>query len=454
MVLACLVRDADFFSKAGKILGKDPKTGFVSMDFATDIDNALMQVIDLHYQCMGARPPLLTLNFTQVAANSIASDARGVIGPDEVEGVVFRLNQILALRVEECKPIVVEGFGYWLGKRRVAKVIREQTSMTNWNPAEMLQSISTQVSAVGLANSVPTFFEFGNALDNRILETARIPIPGLSGLTKSLGGGLAKKEGTLFIAPQGSGKTVLACQLGSSLSASSGQIGIIITTEQGHEELEPRVIANKCGIPFNLIKDGFDERALREDMRERYHRFREQIKGKLFWENWNRNDRAKTIRNDLKDVIHRRQDELGKKVDYVILDWIGGALGKMSEGDADRLRFTYQLTGETICDIAREEDMYTVAFSQANMALAINKPRVDATMIKECKSLGEPFTNVIGMTALWDQTPQEGDDNIIWAPRQFFYVDKARKSQGGRTPFLRQFDYQRIGDILNRPEPM
>ena len=47
----------------------------------------------------------------------------------------------------------------------------------------------------------------------------------------------------------------------------------------------------------------------------------------------------------------------------------------------------------------------------------------------------------------------QGDDEPIYANRQWLYSSKGRKSKGGCFPFFRRFEYQDMRDINYRPGP-
>jgi KaiC/GvpD/RAD55 family RecA-like ATPase len=453
MVLARLLYDNEFYGKASRILCA-PLSGGRIEDFREPTTTAIYLALESYHQVYGARPPVMTDDFALAAFTQMSQAYKAVISPEDITECLNRLTAIRRINLEVSAPMVVEGFAYWLTKRRTFVLIRTHTAEAHWDPQQLLADVKAQLQGVGLVQSKDTFFEYGHGQDNRILDVARIPIPGLTGLTKALGGGLARGEGYLFISPQSGGKTVLGCQLADTLCESVRQTGIYITTEQGHEELEPRIVSNVCGIPFAGIKDGFDPRTFNPDQQRRYEEHRDRIRGRLFFEDWNKEDRSRTIVNDLHSVVDQRQQEMGKKIDFLIFDWIGSALGKMDKNNLDKLRFVYQEAADTIAWMARDKGIYTIAFSQAAMGQAVNKKRIDASMIAECKNMGQNFTGVIGITAMFLDGQVPGDnDEPIFDPRQWFYVSKARKGVGGCTPFYRQFEYQRMADIHSRPRP-
>ena len=449
ILLGCIMLDPDFRNQVVRVLGVDPVSGAELNEFTLDVDNAIYKAYKTFLMCVhNARGAVFTLEFAHVILDQMANKNDG-IGQSEIQDALERLNRMLQTRVADTLGLVKDGFQFWLKKQRMTRVVNTHNSRQSWNPDDMAREMRLNTQAVELTSGRPTFFGFGNSLDNHVLEIVRVPLTMLKALTKSLGGGFGKKESTLIIAPQGAGKTVASCQFGSDLAAYSKQTGLIITTEQGHEELEPRVISANCNIPFEKIKDSFNEKLLSPMEREAYHAFRQKIDGRLFWENWNEGDHGRSIESDLMELIERRQDEIGRKLDFIILDWIGGALGKLTSGDSDKLRFILQLAGNTIAQVAKDLDIFTIAFAQAGMGVAINKPRVDSTTIANCKSLGEKFTNIMGITAMFTENVDVTEENAAaFDQKQSFYISKGRKSVGGFVKVRRDFGFQRFQDLF------
>jgi replicative DNA helicase len=452
MVLGCLLKDYDFYKRVRDVLCVDALTGKPVKDFQADADNALYKIIHQYYGIVKSKhAPQMDVRFADAALISESSQRDGIIGPSEIQLVMDRLAQAQAIDISTSMPMVKEGFVYWLSKFRMTRITQEMTTQnTLWNPRDVLAAVKQQLHSVGIVDGEETFFSFAHSIDNSILDVIRTPIPGLKNLTRVMGGGFGQKEGTLFVGGEGSGKTILSCQLGCDLAMHANKVGIIISTEQGHEELVPRCVSNLCNIPYNRIMDKFDPRLLTTDIeKQRYAEMRAGCDGKLFWEDWNRDDRGRSVEKDLRDLISQRQDQIGKKIDFIILDWIGGALGKLNQNNMDKLRVIYQISADAVAHAARDLNMFTIAFAQATSGACVNKRRIDSTMIGECKGMGKNFTNVIGITALFvDEQMPDGDEQPIYAPRQFFYASKGRKGKGGFTSFLRQFEYQRMVDVV------
>jgi len=452
MVLRCVISDSEFRQKTIKMLCINPKDGKPIKDFSTDINNALYSAQVMFVQLTGGRVEM-PLQFAESILTQM-SETSDLIGPDEVSQAMMHLRTIMELQIQPSKAMVMDGFRIWLGKRRAERVIRAHTAFPTWSASDMLDETRLNNAAIDLTEGEDSFVEFGVGLDTQKLDIHRIPLNGLRSLSQAIGGGFANKEATLVVAPEGSGKTILGCQIASVLASQQNQVGIFVSTEQGSEELEPRVISCNCQIPYDLIKDKFHVSMLNAEQLKRYHAFREAIKGKLFWENWGVGDHNMSIENDLMELITRREEQIGRKVNFLVLDWIGGALGKLRAEDHERITPSLQLAGDTVAQVAKERDMYTIAFAQANMSMAINRPNVNATMISNCKSLGQKFTNVIGLTLMFPKGVQQDEDGApIYDLRQSYHISKGRKGKGGNVPFFRQYDYQRMTDVTGRNQP-
>ena len=443
MLLGCLMTDNEFFVKCHRVLCMDPIKGLFVSEFDTKMDNAIYKALCTYKSCVGIEAPPMTADFSRVLLTNMARQA-DLIGLDEVETAVMRMVQLQTENpVAVALPLAESGFGYWLKKVRTVRTMRSATSAAHWKPDEILSQVLTQTDPIQAANAGESLFEFGHGISTKRLDVERVKIS-LASLSKALGGGLGKKEAVLIVAASGSGKTVLATQLAGDLAIAK-QYGVLITTEQPHEELEVRVLSNFCNIPFNQIVDKFDPALLNATQYDRYQEFMQKINGKFYILDW-LTDRSKSILVDLEEEIRRAKKKLGR-LDWLIFDWIGGALGSLSANDAQVIRFIYQLTADKLADLARKYNIIVVAFAQGHPTLATNKARVDASTISECKTMHRNMTVGVGITAIFeDQAPGEMEGAPIFKERQSFYLFKTRKSAGFSVPFRRQFGFQRMID--------
>lgn len=275
-----------------------------------------------------------------------------------------------------------------------------------------------------------------------------------------------KGHAYLFIGGTGSGKTIVACQLAASFSYISGTCGLYISTEQKHDELYRRIVANKCSIPHRTISQGIFKDKLTPAEIQRYLDFRSKAinlnSGDAQFINWGNFQKQNDINviKKIEDEIDTYERESGKKVDYVILDWIGGALGSMAEA-GDRTRHIYQAAADALEELCRKRNFVAIAFAQAVPA-SVNKVKIDSQDLSECKTMGRNYSAIIGISSLYSeeyakQVDQEKnkkrkdyrvgsdiDDAATYSIKQFFFISKSRFGDPKAVPFKREYEYQRV----------
>jgi len=315
-------------------------------------------------------------------------------------------------------------------------------SQDNWDPDSIVTGMMEDTKGLTNIGKV-TKREFGYSTENKEPKKIRIPIPKMMGLTTAMGGGFTKKEHTMFIAPTGGGKTVMACGIAVGLALQK-QRTLLVTTEQGDDELEPRIISANCDVPFERIKDGVDlDTDIPSHAWDKYQDLKKDLNGYFWYENWNE-DRSLSVMHDLKNLVTEHKRIYGG-LDVVVLDWIGGALGSMSPDKADFIRMLYQMTADYMDTLAKEEDLITVSFAQANIMQSKNKKCVDHTMLAECKSMGRNANFVFGISAL--ENDSDGETRATYRDEQWCHCSKGRKSNAEGFKLLREFHFQRFANI-------
>lgn len=361
------------------------------------------------------------------------------LGLDEVDDAITHFQGIQALEHADAVAIASGGFEYWLKKRRLKRMFHAATSMEDWNPDMLLENAQKERDAITKANMTrKTRTSFGECMDQETLDIPRFS-SGIAALDAVLGGGWGRKEHVMWIAPSGAGKTVMACQQGVTL-ARQGLTGCIITTEQHAEELEPRIISAFANIEFKKIKDKIDKSKLTYDELKRIAEVRQVIEGRLFFENW-MEDRSLSVVSDLENLVEEYKREYGR-MDFVILDWLGGALGGQSS-DPGELRLVMQNTADKMSDLARQQNIICQSFAQAHPTLSKNKLRVDQTMISDCKTVGRTATYIFGISAV---ETREVDAHESYMREQQLFCSKGRKSVPAPIKIRREFEYQRFSD--------
>jgi hypothetical protein len=338
----------------------------------------------------------------------------------------------------ESTRIVSLGLITWLKKVRLGYVVPDETQHTDYNPDNVVKVLAEHNAAIDklVTDQSASFVPFGTGLDEADDGATRIST-GLRCLDEPLGGGLARGESTLFIAATGVGKTVAATHLAAHF-AGMGLRGLLITTEEKRKALELRIVSNRANIPYKRIREKFDERQLQSDELARYRAVRKQLETQLTIIEW-LGDRSRSVREDLDIEVLKCAP-----VDFVILDWIGGALGSTTP---ELVRLAFQGAADKLAEIALRHNIICIGMAQAHPGQSRNKAKVDSTMLCECKTMGQRAANIIGMSGLRVIDEEGRESEILYRDKQYFYISKCRKSKGGLKPFIREFDYQRIRDV-------
>lgn len=337
---------------------------------------------------------------------------------------------------------VSAAFNAWLMDQKVSVTMRDSLNRRDREAA--IDQLNTIRAAIhGRENSFD-MHGFGSGLDNEELDVERIPT-GFMPLDVSLGGGLGKKEATLVIAAPGVGKTVFATQMTSMMAIKRNVRVLLISTEQKHRELEPRIVSAQCNIPFNLIKDKFRPEILQPDQLERYKALRRGLHDNNFQIlNWS-SSRDKNIFSVIDAMVEATKEKMGG-LDVLFLDWLGAALGEHATNDPNEYRLILKRGANAFVDALERHDLVGAVFAQAHPTLGINHRRVDSSTLSECKTLGERMTNILGITGMLTKE-DDGEAEMIFQERQSFYISKARKSEGNAVPMKRDFGYQRFGYV-------
>ena len=445
-VLALLVRNPVFVDQVIDLLCIDPcvlPTRFPTNnrwdDFQTDEINALYTCVRKH-RLANPTGGNFTRSVVGTMLSQLVTELYSIITHEEIPAVLAFYDAAIAIDPEEAFEVVRDGFIYWLRKRRMFLVMRKACAVTSWDASKIHEALAVHTKLIDqlLETDEEAFVAFDKIVEPPPVEL--IP-SGLRACDDSLGGGFGKGEFSLVVAPSGSGKTTFGCQLAGTFGLRGFKV-LFITTEQPPDELQPRIVSNLCGIRFDRIRGGLQRSTLSLEERNRYEKICGSLGANLHFADWSKN-RSRSIRTDLRAEVERFVT-LNGRVDVVIFDWIGRALGPGVGKDQHALRLAFQETGDALADIARESKIVVIGFAQAAIGSTRGKKRIEQEDIAECKSLGRSATNVIGISALRDEADDDGSN---FSPIQYLSVSKARKSAGGLRRFRRQFEFQRLADV-------
>ena len=255
------------------------------------------------------------------------------------------------------------------------------------------------------------------------------------------GGGFRKGEATMVVAPTGGGKTILALQAAVSLAIDCGLRGVFVTTEQEKHELMPRIYSMRACIPFARIVDG-DYRSLNSDEVSRVKVLDVQLKQHLEFIHWKdvvKDTPGGTIQQFLDgqlDIIE--QDLSGHRLDFVVLDWIGGGIFFDYRVHGSGKRHALVECANFMARLAERRNLVVVSTVQANITKSSGQKAISVDMVDEAPAASQGQTTVIGVSGLMDDTR---------AKVQFFHSAKVRKGAQEVRPVRAEFEFQRFADI-------
>ena len=435
-LLLAMDQFGEVFNKYKDTLCVRETDGKWTADFEVPVHNALYMCIRDYRRMLGGNDSGRPIDGTLLRAFLMQQATMGseYVGVDEVDEAVAYMTEIRELNSAYAVVTVMDQIQRWLRKRRMNDAMRRIMRVDGWDPEVMKASLDAAVNAVQLS-AMKTSFKFGDCLNENLTVAKRYPITGMNEMNAVFGGGFCHGEYSLFIASTGAGKTVMALQ---------GLRVLFVTTEQGPAELEPRIISSFCNIPFSQVRDGVDMKSLAGFQRDAIARLRKNLDGRLWIEDWSKT-RGASLSEDIDGLVDRYEKQYGK-MDVLVFDWLGGALGELSKEDMHVYRLILHNTGETLGKLADSRNMIVVSFAQANFVQAKNRKKVDISMIAECKSVGNKAENIYGMSCLLLPDAEDDDVRDAYKEEQYLYASKSRKSRGIGCRMWRDFDYQRFTD--------
>jgi hypothetical protein len=444
-LLAGCIKHWDLWAQFRSLIciASDKPNEWVS-DFENPADNAIYYAVMSHnvqFAGKNAHAPL-SLDLLTGYLNMLASKGF-LVGFSEVQLIQYRFAELLQLDLGPAVPTVTMCVPHWIRTRRMRAIVSMNAEL---NPdlvmSQMTKLNSQLASASGKKND---YFIGENFESGPPVMVQRYPM-GMHGLDAVVGGGLARGEGAYFIAAQNTGKTVHAVQTAVTLASSSKLRGILISTEEGNDRLERRIFSRVARLPYRKVKDGIDPSTFTPDEKKRFDLARQELRELPFrivvWPKTG----DLSIVNDIDAQIARYQDMFGG-LDFVSLDWIGGALGSLKENDPGFLRILYQITGDKMAAVASTHNLITMSYAQARPKPreGYDNPRVGPEHLNECKTLGNNMTTGVGISGLRSQA--DADGTPLFEDKQFFYAFKSRTGEGGRVPFWRNYAIQQISDV-------
>jgi len=245
----------------------------------------------------------------------------------------------------------------------------------------------------------------------------------------------------LFIGARGAGKSVVGANLAVDFARKKRR-GLIITTELPAKEFYYRMWSDMCQIPIGLLQDGINESKLQPQQIQELNEAEELLTKYVRIYEWPRGA-ERSIITGLEADIAKAERALGGKLDFVVLDWIGGALGAQ-EMDPAKIRLLYQYAADQMSWLAKSHDIATISLAQAHVDKGLNKPWVDDRALAECKQMGREMVGVCGITGMLSSEEDMESGHSNFEKRQKWCIAKARKGAGGASKVIRDFMFQRF----------
>lgn len=461
IVLVGLILDFSLWSKWRSIVcvelpdetKRNAPAKFVE-DFVQPVDNAIYYALTLYNmqfktasEFRPAGVEMLALGLDRLAKGGT------VLGLSEYPIALQRVASLLNNN-QTGWAVQIAGriIGAWVQQRRMTRLGSLMASggrkVTLKTLGEQIQRTMMQVGTVGMESRT---YEMGRSLENEPLDLRPAYPLVLPNVSHALGGGVRKKDASLVIAAQGAGKTIHFLQGTADLFKGSRLKVLGITTEQEPKELELRNISREASIPMRKLSDGFDKTRLTPDEFRRYQLYLEacdkarEAGAQYAIHYWPRGQQG--LHSKLRELVREAQQKWGG-LDAIAVDWIGGGM-ELSPAVAQFYRFHMQLLADEIVAVSREEDLIGVAYTQARAIPreGYDNPRVASENMQENKSLGNNYTNILGLSGMRDKgSGDEGaETSQTFSEEQYCFISKARKGTGGLLKWSRKnFSIQKM----------
>ena len=438
MVLQRLAYDREFFTKNIEILKTDP-LGVEVDNFSKAENNAAFRVIASLAPIFGATP-----NYNETICTSaftVLSNQGKYLAPSDAPTWASWLIKVLQMDYTMTLAMTELGLIPWM-TQKWHKLILTKARMENWDMDRMSEVMSRSREKLSEAGGNETMMysarDIRRGKKNDVTERFKTRI---SDFNAKVGGGPGRKEGWLFIGARGTGKSVAGANLAVDFVRKQKR-GLIITTELPAEEIYYRIWSDMCNIPIHVLQDGINESRLQPQQLKELDEAEEVLSDFMRIYEWPRGSERSVI-TGLEADIAKAERALGGPLDWLVLDWIGGALGT-AEMDPAKIRLLYQYAADQMGWMAKSHDMVTVSLAQAHVDKGLRKAWVDDTALAECKQMGREMVGVVGITGLMasDEEMEEGKSNF--AKQQRWCLGKARKGAGGAVKVLRDFAFQRF----------
>jgi hypothetical protein len=349
-----------------------------------------------------------------------------------------------------CVPKIVS---LWLQGERVGKELKKASASGDFRrkPGALIRKLievnsDVRVGEEAVSKSVFNFDEIPLSTKDSLERLSS----GMPLLDRALGGGFRKSCAYLFLAFTGVGKTTFGIQMASTFSIPQDKKGLFFTTEENATGIKQRIISHCCRLPWEDLTtrpDLFRLENLDPKKREAYKEMAAQLSKNLQIIDWSNEE---NVSLSIEETVDNFTACKGQPPDYIILDWLGGALDHLSRDTkvrGDDVRHVYDAAAEEIRKCCIKHNLAGIYMAQTNR-------KGSDKMLVSVDDMGESFgpskgtAAVIGMSAIRNREIDEsGATATLYNENQVLYVSKARYGRGGAVPFKRNFGYQRLEPV-------
>jgi hypothetical protein len=349
-----------------------------------------------------------------------------------------------------CVPKIVS---LWLQGERVGKELKKASASGDFRrkPSALIRRLIEVNSDVKVGDE---------AVNKSVFNFDEIPLStkdsmerlssGMPLLDRALGGGFRKGSAYLFLAFTGVGKTTFGIQMSSTFSIPQDKRGLFFTTEENAILIKQRIISHCCRLPWEDLlnhPDKFKLENLDPKKREAYKEMASMLSKNLQIIDWSNEE---NVSLSIEETVDNFTAAKGQPPDYLVLDWLGGALDHLSRDTKIRgedVRHIYDAAAEEIRKCCIKHNLVGIYMAQTNRK-GSDKALVTVEDMGESFGPSKGTAAVIGMSAIRNREVDEsGSNSALYNENQVLYVSKSRYGKGGAVPFKRNFGYQRLEPV-------
>lgn len=462
-LLAACITDEELWTKFEKHLCVRNKGNWIQdvNDFSSIIRYALFKAIKAYRRLCGGFTAINEAGVLIGLKTEALQNPRPVIEQEEFPKVLELFRSISNITQENARAVILKSWTAWLGNvqftQSVLDVKRGGYTPDILDKLNAIASIQNNLEEADKGDE-DEVVAFGDVCLQDEDNTERIPLgPTFKGLNTILGGGFGKGEHVLAVVPTGGGKTTLSCQLAAEV-ASAGRHALIISTEQKYNQLIPRIVSalswtvatsKENTIKFDKIKDGMTKKKFAElsiGQQKVFKQISDAIGPYLHIASWNHSDNKIS---DIPRLLEKENAKLpeGEEIEFVILDWIGGAVTRMAKDSNEK----YNIMLAAAYEMHKLAETYNVAClstCQTNDK-GKNTIDVDSTAIADCHALPNEAEVAFGISAVKAKTGDNlpADGTSVYSIKQRLNCFKTRKSEAMKIDIERNFGWQRFNKL-------